>query len=272
MQANVASPARYGARPVSVDLARGRNLTEPEVTAVEAPSGPPPMPLNWVAAADRLALAHWPEGHRISVCSLAGGTGRTTIAGLIATVLAELPYAHVHRPIALVEPYPRLLTTTWQRWGAQPLGDEKSNPEDVSAEPPRTQSGAILLQDLPHDDRRHKFSLLVIDAPSGLPSELDVVTNDPTTSVVLVSRPDRTSLAETAEALVWMHDLGLVTRDRVVVAINLGTGSVDRGSKPAATALGIRCAAVHKLPLDSTLGPGSPLRQDMPSPTVSAAR
>lgn len=259
MQADVASQARYGARPVSVDLARGRNLTEPKVSAIETRSGPPLRQLNWVAAADRLALAHWPEGHRISVCSLAGGTGRTTIAGLIATVLAELPYAHVHRPVALVEPHPRLLSTTWRRWGVQTLGDEKNTPEGVRAEPWRTRAGAIPLEDLPHDDRRHNFSLAVIDASSGLPSELDVVTNDPTTSVVLVSRPDRTSLAEAAEALVWMHDLGLVTPDRVVVAINLGTGSVDRGSKAAATALGIRCAAVHRLPLDSTLGPGEAL-------------
>src|SRR3954451_8687010 len=84
----------YGARPVSVQLARGRTLTEtpgrPVPGRVEVA---PPAPARDRNAADRLALKHWPRRHRVLVCSLTGGTGRTTLAAVIAATLAGLPDA-----------------------------------------------------------------------------------------------------------------------------------------------------------------------------------
>jgi Mrp family chromosome partitioning ATPase len=73
-------------------LTRGRVLTE---TPGQPVSGrvaiAPPTPARDRNAADRLALKHWPRRHRILVCSLTGGTGRTTVAALIAATLAGLP-------------------------------------------------------------------------------------------------------------------------------------------------------------------------------------
>jgi MinD-like ATPase involved in chromosome partitioning or flagellar assembly len=97
---------------------------------------------------------------------------------------------------------------------------------------------------------------LVIDAPSGLPSEVSAVAEDPTASVILLTRPDRASLADAADALVWMHRHSQVTRDRVTVVINEGIGKSDRHAKAAGAVLGIRCTAVHRLGPNPTLAPG----------------
>ncbi len=94
----------YGARPVSVDIARGRSLVEAKVAQqTESPVTGTTLPFSHQVVADRLSLAHWPPGHQNLVCSLAGGTGCTTLAGLLATVLAELPFAYIWQPMAMVE-------------------------------------------------------------------------------------------------------------------------------------------------------------------------
>src|SRR6478735_5769964 len=89
----------YGAGPVSVQLTRGRPLVE---TSIESdPSGvvlAPPRPARDRHAYDRLALKHWPRGHRVLVSSLTGGTGRTTVAALLAGTLAGLPFSHIWPP------------------------------------------------------------------------------------------------------------------------------------------------------------------------------
>ena len=118
----------YGARPVSVDIARGRLARRRPSERRPLRSGSPPRrgcPLTDQVVADRLSLAHWPRGHQIIVCALAGGTGRTTVAGLLATVLAELPYAHIWHPIALVESAPRTL-------GSHPAALGRRRPRDSS--------------------------------------------------------------------------------------------------------------------------------------------
>ncbi len=242
----------YGARPVPTDIARGRPLLE------FIDNTPPPdivirsHPLTHQAVADRLALAHWPSGHQIVVCSLAGGTGRTTLSGLIATVLTELPYAHLRRPVALVEPIPRGLSVSPRRWGIVDPEPDPTFHDPVGC----TKSGAWAFRDGPRHGERRSFSVLVIDAPTGLPSELSAVADDPAASIILLTRPDRASLADAADALVWMHDQGLVNRRRITVVLNYGAGPSDRGSAAAATALGIRCAAIHRLGPDPTLAPG----------------
>ena len=106
---------------------------------------------------------------------------------------------------------------------------------------------------------RTAYSVVVAEAPVGLPSEHSVVREDVSSSVLLVLRPDRRSLAEAAEALVWMHDQHLVHRSRVVVVVNLGAGQMDRGSRASSTALSVRCRAVHRLASDPKLGPLSSL-------------
>ena len=64
----------------------------------------------------------------------------------------------------------------------------------------------------------------------------------------------------------WLNDHDLVARSRITVVINHGAGHPDRGSKAAATALGIRCAAVHSLRAEATLGPDRvlPSGRDLP--------
>lgn len=254
------SVSDYGARPVSVDLARGRQLTQAAVPSDTRPVGDlQTRPLSHAVVADRLSLAHWPAGHRIVVCGLAGGTGRTVMAGLIATVLAELPYAHVHKPNALVDLAARHLANTRRRWDVVPCQPEVESPAVSAATQSQTRSGVHVLDGVPKTQQRHDHAVIVIDAPSGMPSDIEFVTEDENTSVLLMTRPDRASLAEASEALVWMHNQHLLARNRVIVAVNLGAGRSDRGSKAAAVALGIRCSAIHNLPLDATLGPSGPL-------------
>ena len=255
----------YGARPVSVDIARGRVLI-PQ-TASDDPRSVPvlSLPLTHGVVADRLALAHWTPGHRIAVCSLAGGTGRTTLVGLMASVLAELPYAHVWRPIGLTEVSPRTLTSTERRWGATEAGP--ANLEETADGPRVTRAGAQVLSYTQLQDRDGDHSAVLVDAPVGMPSDHAFIREGSSLSVVLVCRPDRASLNEAAEALVWMQDQGLLTRGRVNVVVNCGVGPNDRGSAAAATALGIRCAAVHSLPFDKTLGPGRTLPSGRAMPT-----
>lgn len=248
----------YGARHVSVDTVRGRSLVEAKVAQqTESPITGTTLPPHQVVA-DRLSLAHWPSGHQMAVCSLSGGTGRTTLAGLLATVLAELPFAHIWPPIAVIETSPRTLGSTPHRW------DLVDMPEPGVAT--STRSGAWAFTAGQSSLRRKDFSVVIVDAPAGMPSDLSCIEGDPCASLLLVTRPDRASLAEAAEALVWMHDRSLVSRTRVVVVINRGVGQPDRGSRAAATALGIRCAAVHNLPFSSTLGPGRalPSGRDLP--------
>lgn len=252
----------YGARPVSVDIARGRPLTE-----AQRGNGPGTVmrarPLTRQVVADRLSLARWPYGHQVVVCSLAGGTGRSTVAGLIATVLAELPYAHLHRPVALVDTAPYRLTSTLRRWAVVDPCPDPPRFEPVGATP----SGAWAFRDKSGPSKRDAFSVLVVDAPVGIPSELTQVAGGINASVVLVTRPDRVSLSDAADALVWMGRHSPVTRDRVNVVINNGVGGAARDARAAATALGIRCAAVHRLGQDPILAPGSVLPSGRAIPT-----
>lgn len=257
--ADEAAVTEYGARPVSVDLARGRRLVEATALRADSSATIPPLPLTHPVVADRLSLAHWPQGHRIVICSLDGGTGRTTVAGLLATVLAELPFAHIWPPIAAVEVAPHPLGSTAKRWDlVGPL-----EPEAATS----TRSGAWAFTGGRAVAEPKDFSAIVLDAPPGLPSDMPCVTEDSGVSVVLSTRPDRASLAETAEALVWMNDRSLVSRSQTVVVINDGAGQPDRGSKAAATALGIRSSAVHRLPFSWTLGPGRALPSGRDLPT-----
>lgn len=260
----------YGARAVSIDMTRGRTLTA-STAATDQPFAPvrasaSALTLSHQVVADRLSLAHWKPGHRIVVCSLAGGTGRTIMSGLVATVLSELPYRHIWGPIALTEPLPRTLSTSARRWGA-PDSESHRSQDGTDGHLLRTPSGAHVLASPPADQSGTGYSVAVVDAPAGLPSDVGWVHADPNSSVLLISRPDVTSLTEVAEALVWMHDQLLVSRRRVTVVVNEGAGPADRGSKPALTALGIRCAAVHRLPHDPALAPGRPLPSGRAMPT-----
>jgi MinD-like ATPase involved in chromosome partitioning or flagellar assembly len=131
-----------------------------------------------------------------------------------------------------------------------------------------TAAGAELLADLALEQKCSRdHSAVVVDSPVGMPSDLVLLDGDPDASVVLVCRPDRTSLVEAAEALVWMNDRGLVNRRRITVVLNYGAGPTDRGSAAAAIALGIRCTAIHSLPRDRTLAPGRtiPSGHDLPA-------
>jgi hypothetical protein len=162
----------------------------------------------------------------------------------------------VHKPVALVELQPRERSTTRRRWMADAAGRTDASGDAVDQyRAPRTRSGIavpIVPVGMMH---RAAYSVVVMEAPVGLPSEHDVVRQDVRSSVLLVVRPDRRSLAEAADALVWMHDEGLVQRSRVVVVVNLAQGQLDRGSRASSTALAVRCRAVHRLPYSNRLGP-----------------
>jgi Mrp family chromosome partitioning ATPase len=261
---------RFGARPVSVDMTRGHALERTAPARTDKPFAiASSSQLSHQAVADRLSLAHWGPGHRIVVSALAGGTGRTTVTGLLATVLAERPFAHMWPPIALVEPSHRTLPSTARRWSLVASGaGEQQLREAADPDRSRAASRVHLLTGRSSARQDLDYSVVVVDAPVGLPSDLEWVADDPGASVLLVIRADSASLADAAEALVWMHDQALVTRRRVTVVINHGAGPGDRGSKAAATALGIRCAAVHSLPQHSALAPGRPLPSARGLPTV----
>ena len=250
-----APPPGYGARVVSVDTLHNLAPTEEGARMVaEAQLTMPVGALSPQQVADRLSLAHWPWGHQIVVCSLAGGVGRTTVSGLLATVLAELVFAHIWPPIALAEESSRAFSPTARRWDVVTSGD--ADPSDAAC----TRSGAWAFTEGQSIARREAFSTIVIDAAPGLPSSHHAVAVDPRASVLLLVRPDRASLAEAADVLVWMHDHQLIAGSRVVVLINHTSISPrDPATRAAATALATRCAGVHKLPFHPALGPGRPL-------------
>lgn len=247
-------PSGYGARVVSIDT-----LHSLAPTAADPPVGAGGQVTTPVAAlspqqvADRLALAHWPWGHQILVCSLAGGVGRTTVSGLLATVLAELSFAHIWPPIALAEHASHSFSRTVQRWDVVTADTDDS---DAAC----TRSGAWVFTGGRPIARQQDFSTIIIDAVPGLPSGHHTVAVDPRASILLLVRPDRASLAEAADVLVWMHDQQLCARSRVVVLINHTSLSPrDPATRAAATALATRCAGVHRLPFHPALGPGRPL-------------
>lgn len=244
----------YGARIVSVDTLRRCRLAEtrPDEQTTVALTVGRPTPTH---IPDRLALAHWPRGHQILVGSLAGGVGRTTVSGLLGTVLAELPFAHIWPPVALHETGYQPPRRGPHRW------DLVDDDGDLV-----TRAGAWVFADGAAPARRDDFSVIIEDHTPGLPSHETGDGLDPGTSMLLVVRPDRTSLAEASDALVRLHDEQLLDRHQVVVVINHGTGQSDRGSRAAGTALWTRCAAVHNMPRHRTLSPGRclPSGRDLP--------
>ncbi|WP_460809766.1 MinD/ParA family ATP-binding protein [Microlunatus endophyticus] len=190
------------------------------------------------------------------MCSLAGGVGRTTLAGLFALTLAGLPYAQLHRPIALGELDPSPLSRSRTRWGVPPDLDH------IAVTPVGGRVRILADIGAPADGR----PVRIIDSPAGLAKTLQVAATYPASSIVLLSRPDRASLADTAAALIWLQDVQRVGRDRLTVVVNHGVGPVDPGSKAAATALGIRCRSVHRFPAHTALKPGTPLPSGRQTP------
>ena len=260
-------PAGYGARVVAIDTLRGLTLAEPQTPTDQTPTDQTVVAwrsrdLSPQQISDRLSLAHWPWGHQIVVCSLAGGVGRTTVAGLLATVLAERGFAHLWPPIALQEDAKDPVTSALRRWDVT----APDHPDDDL----RTRSGAWVFTGGQPPRRREDYSTLIIDAPAGHPATNHTVAVTPSSSVLLVVRPDRASLAEAAEVLVSMHDRQQVARDRVVVMVNHTSHQpVDRASKTAAAVLSTRCSAVHRLGYHPQLRPGRvlPSGPDLPDRT-----
>lgn len=246
----------YGARTVSVDTLRRCRLAETQCSEQSAADLTVERRLP-TSIADRLALVHWPWGHEISVGSLAGGVGRTTVSGLLAAVLAELPFAHLWPPVALRESGENFHRPSLHRWD---LLDDDNNRRV-------TRGGAWVFTDGATPARRDDFSVIIEDAAPGLAGLGSGASLDRRRSLLLVIRPDRMSLSEASETLVRLHDEHLVDRHRVVVVINHGAGQPDRDSKSAAVALWTRCAAVHSLPQHATLLPGRclPSGRDLPN-------
>jgi Mrp family chromosome partitioning ATPase len=270
------TPVGYGAGPVSVPLTRGRPLTEaPTEPVPDRVVMAPPPPARDRNAYDRLGLKHWPRGHRVLVCSLTGGTGRTTVAAQLAATLAGLPFAHIWPPALLVD-------SICRRHPHHPEGTDVEThnqredglsglvPVGTSLRLRTTLSGIALLQPTRADRlirRRQlqttvatvqdRFAPVIIDAPCGLPSGSLWTRDTPAGfSVVLVVRPDEYSLTDAAEALVWMHDQQQVRKQQVAVVVNHGAGPPTRRTRPAAAALAVRCHGLHHLPVHPRLGPG----------------
>ena len=274
----------YGARPVSVDLTRGSALNElGDPAAPESPAAIQPVRVSDRIARDRLPLKHWPRGHRVLVCSLAGGTGRTTLAAAMAATLAELPYAHIWPPVLLVDGSSRRLDPAITQLRPVP----EQNEPVTDGNPPwpapllwEADPGVRMLAARSWDElaaaglveaaltaHQDAYAPVIIDAASGLPSDLIWARTAPAGfSVVLITRPDQYSLAEAAEALVWMHDRKLVSKHQITVVVNHGIGITSRRTRPAATALALRCHAVQQLTRDPGFGPGpsAPITRPVP--------
>jgi Mrp family chromosome partitioning ATPase len=269
------TPVGYGAGPVSVPLTRGRPLTEaPTEPVPDRVVMAPPPPARDRNAYDRLGLKHWPRGHRVLVCSLTGGTGRTTVAAQLAATLAGLPFAHIWPPALLVDGTGRrhLHPSVGTGDRSDNQWDEKLSGLVPVGTPLRLQttlSGIALLQPTRADRlvrRRQlqttvatvqdRFAPVIIDAPCGLPSNSLWTRGVPAGfSVVLVVRPDEYSLNDAAQALVWMHDQHQVRKQQVTVVVNRGAGPPSGRTRSAAAALAVRCHGLHQLPVDPRLGP-----------------
>ena len=86
------------------------------------------------------------------VCSLAGGTGRTTVAAQLAALLAGLPFAHIWPPALLVDAQPAAAPHP-----AEPDDDQRPTAGDERGRLPvgstlrlrTTSSGVRLLQPPP---------------------------------------------------------------------------------------------------------------------------
>ena len=278
----------YGAGPVSVQLTRGRPLTTAPTVAVSPPVVvAPPRPAQDRNAYDRLALKHWPRGHRVLVSSLTGGTGRTTVAALLAGTLAGLPFSHIWPPALLVD-------TTCGRSPhdhspAPTEAESEHRADDLSSllgvRSPlqlRTTSSGIAVLHTNGSDRpvlsrqlctavatvQDCFAPVIIDARCGLPSNTRWTRGVPAGfSVVLVVRPDEYSLTDAAQALVWMHDQHRVSKQQVTVVVNHGAGPPSGRTRSAAAALAVRCHGLHHLPSDPRLGPGPIPPTARPVPT-----
>ena len=273
----------HGARPVAVGRTRSQVLAQPageldadlDLVISRRQDGPRRLP----EVVAQLRSLVWSPGQRVVVCSLAGGAGRTSVAAGLATVLAETR-AGDPRAVLLCDASSSRLSGTPRRWGVDPAAPSVSSLRWVLSTGywagldtlGRTPAGVPVLlgaepggpPPLPGDSARaceevgRSFDAVVVDAPRGLPSDLPwVVETDGPVSVVLVTRPDGASLAEAAEALVWMHDQGLVRRRDVTVLVNNGSGEGTRGSRAAATVLSTRCAGLHQLPRSRELAAGT---------------
>ena len=236
----------------------------------------PPRPARDRNAYDRLALKHWPRGHRVLVCSLTGGTGRTTVAALLAATLAGLPFAHIWPPALLVDTTRSRSPHDHPDEAAEMTSEHRV--DDLASllgvrsplQVRTTSSGIAVLRangtERPVLGRQlHTavsivqdcFAPVIIDTPCGLPSDTRWTRGVPAGfSVVLVVRPDEYSLTDAAQALVWMHDQHLVSKQQVTVVVNHGAGPPTGRTRPAAAALAVRCHGLHQLPADPRLGPG----------------
>lgn len=265
----------YGAGPVSVQLTRGRPLVETPLASdscgvVMAP----PRPARDRNADDRLALKHWPRGHRVLVCSLNGGTGRTTVAALLATTLAGLPFSHLWPPALLVDTTRRRSPDDHPDEAAEMTSEHRiddlgsllgvQSPLQVQT----TSSGIAVLRakstERPVLSRQlHTavtalqdcFAPVIVGTKCGLPSTRWTRGVPAGFSVVLVVRPDEYSLTDAAQSLVWMHNQHLVSKQQVTVVVNHGAGPPTGRTRPAAAAVAVRCHGLHHLPADPRLGP-----------------
>lgn len=278
----------YGAGPVSVQLTRGRPLLETPLAS--APSGvvvAPPRPARDRNAYDRLALKHWPRGHRVLVSSLTGGSGRTTVAALLAATLAGLPFAHIWPPALLVDTgrsrSPHDHPDEAAEMTSEHRVDDLANLLGVRSplQVQTTASGIAVLRakstERPVLSRQlHTavsivqdcFAPVMIDTQCGPPSSTRWTRGVPAGfSVVLVVRPDAYSLTDAAQTLVWMHDQHLVSKQQVTVVVNHGAGPPTSRTRPAAAALAVRCHGLHQLPSDPRLGPSpiSPTARPVPA-------
>jgi MFS family permease len=166
----------------------------------------------------------------------------------MAATLAGLRYAHIWPPVLLVDGSSRRLDPATTQLRPVP---ERNNPvTDGNRSWPapllwETDSGVRMLAARSRDDlaaagtveaaltaHQESYAPVIIDAASGLPSDLIWArTASAGFSVVLMTRPDQYSLAEAAEALVWMHDRKLVTKHQVTVVINHGIGIASRRTR-----------------------------------------
>lgn len=266
----------YGAGPVSVPLTRGRPLIEaPTESDFSQVVVAPPLPARDRNADDRLTLKHWPRGHRVLVSSLTGGTGRTTVAALLAATLAGLPFSHIWPPALLVDTTRRRSPHDHPEEAAEMTSEHRVDDLGslLGVRSPlrvRTTSTGIAVLRAKGTARpvlsrqlhtavttlQDCFAPVIIDTPCGPPSNTRWTRSVPAGfSVVLVLRPDEYSLADAAQALVWMHDQHQVSKRQVTVVVNHGAGPPTGRTRPAAAALAVRCHGLHHLPADPRLGP-----------------
>lgn len=227
----------HGIKPVPIERARSGLTFPTEPAAIPTPARKPQLPRHaaglreWLRATPNDALS------RVSVCSLHGGVGRSTVAALTATLIAETRSCAIVDMGGAYSPIPAMLGDQEQPLarGLAPLAGRKlSSAVRVSRD--GTVQWAAAMTAL--DALQRTVNTLVVDWPTFHPPFS-------TGPVIVVTRSDVDALSALASHLATNQ----VDPARLAVVINHGPyATYSSRARQLATTIEGRCSGVAHLP------------------------